>query len=478
MEWFRRNRAAPTSRERDGTDETFSMLAPHLGDDHGTDYETPGRMHARLENVDGQRLGAAGVPKAEAVGTDSGAVAWVRGAISARKGRARQVALAARTAARKIVAALPGKLKANATQQTSAKQKTERLRVDKLPDARAREEKQAGVIGDARQRFAALARHKKGYFGVGVPVAIEVAVVVFDGGALYGALKHAGFSGAVLVYVMVTVPALIAAVNHGAGVLAGAIGLRLGDEMRLKAAGAALAAIVVSLLCALIMLLFFRSGATAAHNATLGAWASGNLSATPGQTLSPTWLGPAQIAGSFAAIVVVAFWSMAVEGREVRGEIGAAEARLAEYEADRRQVEGEIEASYEEETALAISAAQMKATAAEAEVDVDAHEEMLNATLEAEDGLEQAAIGRLTTSYVYTRQIFANGEVVRVAMPTVTRRWGRHTPPPGDAEGTPYRAPTSAPEKEPVSPPSQPSSSDGSSNGHHDVPPEELAGLV
>lgn len=468
--WIKHREPDPASG-----DATPSWAVQEVGGDPGTDYETPGRMHARAE-TDGHGLGAAGVPKEEAVGQSSGAVAWISGGVTARKGLARVAALAARTAAKKIAVTLPGKLEANTAQRAGAKEKTKRLRADKLPDARAREEAAKDALRGARGRFERLARHRKGYFHSPVLlVAIEAAVVAFDGGALYGPLKHAGFSGAVLVYVMLTVPALIAAVNHGAGVLAGAIGLKLGDEMKLKAAGVALAAIVVSLVCALLMLLFFRSGATAAHNAAIGQWANGNLTASPGQTLSPTWLGPAQIAGSFAAIVIVAFWTMALEGREVSGEIAVAKSRLDECEADRFQIEGEIEGSYEQETTLATLAAQMKATAAEANVDVEAHAEMVAAKLEVEDGLKEAVIGRLTTSYVYTRQIFANGEVVRVAMPTVTTRWGRRTPPPGDADGKPFRAPTAAPGEPPASPPG---GSDDSSNGHHDVPPEERAGLI
>lgn len=96
---------------------------------------------------------------------------------------------------------------------------------------------------------------------------------------------------------------------------------------------------------------------------------------------------------------------------------------------------------------------------AEAKAEVGAHKSIYAAELDAEDGLAEAARGRLRSSYLYTEQIYGNGGVVRVALATI-KRWGRRsTPPPCDDIGTPYRA-------------------DPEHNGHHEITPDEMGRLV
>jgi hypothetical protein len=439
-------------------DATPGWVVQEIEGDSGTDYETPGRMHARAE-TDGHQLGAARVPKEEAVGTSSGARGWIAGGSRARIGMARAAALAARTTALKRVKALPARQAANAAARSSGKERTQRLRKDALPSAREREEKQKTFLNELRQRYVLLSRDEKGYFShVAVLVGIEAGVVAFDGGALYGALQRAGFSGAVLIYVMIAVPILIAAVNHGLGLLAGAIGLKLAGSTRLKAAIGAFAATLGCLVFALILLAVFRGEATSAQNAVITAWAKGGLGTGPNLLISPSWLGPAQIAGSGASIIAVALWTLAGEGRELRSEIGRAEGLVNQREAERIEVEAEIERGHETDATLAVAAAEMKAAAAEAQVEVDAHADSLKASVETEEGLEEAAAGRLTTSYVYTNQVYRNGGIVRVAFATVTRLGRRFTPSPGDTEGQPRH--------------------EASTNGHRPTSADELSSLI
>ena len=448
------------NREPDPADDdtTPGWAVRRIEGDPGTDYETSGTMHARAE-TDGHQLGAAGVRENEAVGESSGARRWIGGGVKARSGMIRAVALGARTEATKRVKALPGRLAANAAQRTSVKDLVQRLRKEQLPSAREREQDQVGALRALRDRYDRLPRHRKGYFDhVAALVGIEFAVVAFDGGALHGALQRAGFSGSVLTYVMVTVPLLIAAVNHAVGLVGGAIGLKLADELKMKAAVAAFVATLGCLVCALIMLAVFRADATSAQNAALAKWASGELTAAPNLLISPSWLGPAQIAGSLAACVTVAFWTMAGEGRELRSEIARAEQLLGTREGERIGIEDKIEDGYEEDASLAVAAADMKVDAAQAQAEIDAHADQLAAKLEVEQGLEEAAAGRLRTSYAYTRQVYRNGNVVRMAVPTITRLGRRYTPPPGDAEGQPFHQP--------------------SPNGHKTMSPDELSSLV
>lgn len=165
-----------------------------MAGDPGTDYGTPGRMH-RAAETDGHQLGAAVVPEGEAVGENSGACRWIGGGVRARIGMMRAAALTARTVAAKRVKALPGRLAANAAQRTNVKERVLRLRQEKLPPARQREQDQAEALRDLRNRYECLPRHRKGYFdSVLVLLAIEFAVVAFDGGALHGALQRTGTS--------------------------------------------------------------------------------------------------------------------------------------------------------------------------------------------------------------------------------------------------------------------------------------------
>ncbi|HUA74355.1 MAG TPA: hypothetical protein VL988_06330 [Solirubrobacteraceae bacterium] len=457
MQWFTRNRAAPTSpTERDNT---YEQMFSAPGDDRGTDFETGGRMHARTD-YDGHRLGASRLGRDQAVGDESGARRWIAGAIAARKGQRKATALQERLTAAQLVKALPGRLAANTAERTGVKERVRRWTKERLPEARAREKEAKEALQDMRVRFERLARHRKGYFhSPALLIGIELAVVAFDGGALYGALKHAGFSGAVLTFTMLSVPALVAATNHALGLAAGALGQKLTEDLRVKTTAAAFAATLLALLCAFILLVVFRGDATAAQNAALHEWASGKLTAAPAVLISPTWLGSAQIAGSFASILVVAFWSFAAEGREVGKEIGRLEQLVSRREAEREEVETEIEHGHERDIELVAHAAQLKAEAAEAQAAIDAHPELLEAHLESEDGLEEAAAGRLRTTFDFVSQIFANGRVMRVALPTVTTRFGRRiTPAPGDAEGEPFR--------------------EASLNGHKAMSDDELSSLI
>jgi hypothetical protein len=423
-----------------------------------TGFETPGRVIAQGE-TEGAQLGASRAEKDQAVGEGSGAMQVITGASRARKGVLSVESLTRLLRAQQRVATkLPRR--AVGAARVAAVERRLRRREDRLPDAKRKVEDQERVRGEARQRFAELPRHLKGYFGSPfIPYGIELAVVIFDGGALHGALGRAGFSTASVWYMSVAIPLLILAVNHALGVLAGAIGARLSAGSHLKVAAGVFVASFSVLVAALVMLTVFRAEATTGQNAALASWAAGHLNVSPSFLISPIWLGPAQLAGSIAAIVTVAFWTMAQEGRELKDDIKAAERLLASHEGELAGVERDIEGAHGERDGLLVDIKGAEVDAAEAKTEAAAHKTIHTAELDAEDGLAEAARGRLRSSYLYTEQIYGNGNVVRVALATV-RRWGRRfTPPPGDSEGQPYRG-------------------DPGRNGHIQITPDEMRRLV
>jgi hypothetical protein len=453
---FRKNRDDPPSAHswRDyGRVDQEAMGEPSTG------FETSGRLVERAQ-LDGEELGAARAPEDQAVGDGSGAKEYIAGASKARKGVLTAEALSERLQTAKRVATKPARLAANKVRRNCVEDRLKRLVEHHRPPAERKVKDQKAELVRERARLAGLPRHLKGYFPSAlIPAAIELGVVAFDGGALHSGLERAGFSTGWVWYLAVTVPLLVLAVNHALGVLIGAIGQKLGAS-QLKVAVGVFVVGFAALVVAFVMLTIFRGEATAGQNSALAAWAGGKLNAAPSVLISPIWLGPAQVAGSIAAIVAVAFFTMEQEGREVRAAIGAAEHLLARYERELAEVEADIESAQLEHEAALTTATEIEADVAEAQAQLDAHEKTLAAKLQAEDGLAAATQGRLRTRYRYVAQIYSNGGVVRVALATVTRRFGRrYTPPPGDAPGEPYRPPADR-------------------NGHRHTTPDDLRGLV
>jgi hypothetical protein len=404
-----------------------------------TQFETPGRMLAQAE-ADGERLGAARVSEEAAVGEGSGAMQSITGASKARKAVVGARSLGERLQPAKRVAAKGARLKVNAARGTAAARKLGRFEKGRLRENEKDVRDQTQVVNDLRNRYDTLPRFRKGYLSLPVMVAVELGVVAFDGGSLHTALTRAGFSPDTVLYLSATVPILILAVNHGLGVASGSIADVFGRG-RLKLAVGAFTAGFVMLVTALVMLMVFRGQATSNENAVLADWAAGNFHASSSLLISPLWLGPAQIAGSIAAIIAVAFFTVAGDGRELRSNIHKAREHLAHLERGCAGTKADIENAYREHDAVLAIAAEIEAEAAEAQAVLDAHPEIHAARLEAEDGLAESARGRVRTAYTYVSQIFANGKVIRVALATVSRWWRRSTPPPGDAEGEPYRPP-------------------------------------
>jgi hypothetical protein len=403
-----------------------------------TSFETPGRMVAHAE-ASGERLGSARASESEAVGKDSGVMQEIAGASRARKAVIDGDSQQEKLAASRVAATKDPRKRANAAQVAASKRRLERLQKHDLPVAEEAVRGQKAAVARLAERYEQLPRYLKGYIGsLWVMLAIEVGVIAFEGGALHTALAHAGFSAATVIYLSVAVPMLLAAINHGLGIVAGAIGRELGPR-RLKVAVGVFAAGFGALVSALVLLTILRIEATAAQNTANARWASGQHSGSPVALLSPVWLGPAQIAGSIAAIAVVALFTVAKDGRELIHRLGVAEGVLAERERTVRSVEADIESAHQEQEALVIAATDIDVAVAEAQASLKAHDEIRATRLNAEEGLAEAARGRARSRFLYTLRIYENGRVMKVALATVVRKWRRYTPPPGDMAGEPYR---------------------------------------
>jgi hypothetical protein len=404
-----------------------------------TGFETSGRVLARAE-ADGERLGSARAEKEKAVGEGSGAMQWIAGVLKARTGVIATDSLREKLAASQVIATKEPHLRANSAQVAAGKRRLERLQRRDLPITEKAVREQKSVVDGLGERYDQLPRHVKGYMSVWVLVAIEIGVVAFEGGALHTALTHAGFSKFSVVYLSMAVPVLLAAVNHGLGLLAGALGRALGPR-RLKVALGVFAVGFGALVGALVLLTVLRSQATAAQNTANASWATGKPPKHPVALLSPVWLGPAQVAGSIVAITVVGFFTIAKEGRERCRDLREARDLLVEREQAVATVEADIEGAHRGQEALAVAAAEIETGAAEAQAALEAHDDIHAAKLKAEEGLAEAARGRLRTCFLYVARIYENGHVMKVALPTVFRFGRRYTPPPGDVEGEPYRPP-------------------------------------
>jgi hypothetical protein len=296
----------------------------------------------------------------------------------------------------------------------------------------------AGARDEGRRRFMELPRALRGYFDSHRGVFfVGASVVLFDAAVLHGILEYSGMMPMTVWLTSATVPLAIGATNHGLGVLAGAIGLRAAQEHRLRLAVVGFVAGVGALLIAFATLTVFRVEAADAQNAAIRAVAADAPNAQLTFFISPSWMGPLQVAGSFAAIAMTALWTIAKEGREVRWlEVECRHLAWQDAVEELRSAEREFEAAkrHREDTRAELESAallehRIEADAAAAKVEVDTSEHVLAASLASEDELAKTIQARYETAEQYFSQIYKNGDVWRMAMATVFPRWGRpYTP--------------------------------------------------
>jgi hypothetical protein len=379
----------------------------------------------------GQDLGAARTPETKALGRRAGPIRFIVGSVGVRKGvliqkfRHAEVPLAQRASSA-------------AARQAAAREKVRvlgqrlmRLIEQRLPQAQEHAAERQRVFEHQRDEYRALPRMQRGYFETYKPVSfVGVAVVLFDVAVLHGIMEYSGASAAQAWATSLTVPLAIGAINHGAGVVAGAIGLRAPANQRMKLALVVFVAALGSMVIAFVLLTIFRAQAADSQNAAIQALAEGDTHAQLTFLLSPVWMGPLQIAGSFTAIAMTALWVMSKPGREfVADVLTPAKTEWQKAEAELKHVHQRVEATHAELEDAALVEHQIEADSKAAQAQLDASTNILDAALQSEDALAEAMQGEYLASLTYFDQIGKNGAVWRMAHSTIFPRLGRpYTP--------------------------------------------------
>ncbi len=375
-----------------------------------------------------------------ALGPKSAAAQYIDGGVRVREGVHEQASLEGTTPARRRQATAPARKSAAAAARRGLQDWLATLKRESLPLAERRLEEARKRRDAARACLAEMPRLLRGYFESRRPVFLAgLAVVIFDGFVLHGALEASGLDKLSIWGTSIAVPMAIAAANHAFGVLAGAIGLATPPRHRLRMAAFLFVVGLGAMVVSFGLLMTFRASAADATNASLTKIAEGNFNAQLEFFVSPIWMGPLQVGGSLAAITLTAFWTMAKAGREHRAMVLApAEAEHGRAERAVKEVEGEIEAGHARlrDSAAAEHDVDADGEAAGAEIAVAA--EILAAAKGGEKGLGAALNGTYQDAYEYHDTLYRNGGVWRMALPSVfnrlTRRW--RTPGPGAARAS------------------------------------------
>lgn len=393
---------------------------------------------------DGELYGAAQVPRDEALEDGSGPVQRIKGRIAERKATLKANSLRAGMSARQRVKTRRARKSAASANVSVLGKRLTRLQNDKLPDWQQRLAQADEAVKILRSELAALPLIRRAhFFSAPAVVAVGISVVIYNVVVLRAALQHAGFGlhGGTLLYAVIATPLAIAAINTVLGVVAGAIALHVPTRERLQLAVIAIIVGGGALIATFALLAVFRADATSAHNDFLSALGAGAKHPKT-VVVVPWWFAPLQLAGSVAAIAAVAIYTAGEDGRDLRDRIAKEDKEAKALERKCAGVEDELERTRREIETATVAVPEINVDADAAEVEVQITKEALPAELGAEDGLQESAIGGFHTAYVYTSKIFQNGQVWRVALPTIARRFNRfYTPPPGDAEKSPEPIP-------------------------------------
>jgi hypothetical protein len=428
--------------DREKPDPACGPAAPDL---HGTGFETAEQLNETARRL-GRDFGPAWMPTEEALGRGAAPNRHIDGGTQTRKALVEHAALEGERAARTRVKTVKARKRVARQAARTLKSACKELKAQ-LPDAVQRVRDRRYELDQAIDHYLLdMPRVVRGYFKTSRPViAVAIAVATFDAWVLHAALEYSGMSDVVVWGTTLTVPLLIIGINHAFGVLAGAIGLRTPSGRRLQLAAALLVAGFGAAVTGFLMLMIFRAQAVDAQNATIRALAHGNSNAELSFFVSPLWLGPLQIAGSFAVLSLTALWTMAKGGREYVELV--IEPLTLDWE------EAGIALTRLEERVEKVGEQLAEATLVEHEVEVDGVaagvaaeivKRQLKAARKAEEGLGTAAKALYESTERYEDKIARNGRVWRVAMPTEHPRHGEpHTTGPRDvsAEASPPRYP-------------------------------------
>ncbi len=396
--------------------------------------QTPERLEAAAR-ADGEALGSVRLDPAAARAADSPPKQFVDGVGRVRQAQVRRDGVAARVECDRRQATGPAR-------KAEARVRLDNLR-SRLPSLSARRDAAKADQQASRSRLdavvdqlRALPASRRGLVSKLLLIFIEAAVVVFDAFLVHAALEQSGMPAASVWGTTLTVPLAIAACNTAFGLLAGLVALRT-PARRWLAAGA-LAAGLVALLVAFGLLGYFRAEAVNAQNQELGRLAAGGQLGSLSFLISPLWMAPLQLAGSVAAMVAMALWTVGAPGRALRDQVTEhrREYRAAEQAADKASAELEAAEQAVEDASLAEH--QIEADVQSAAVEGPAIVEVVEVGTDGEAALAEAMKARFETAFLHHQKLYANGNAVR-GIEVIRGRWRRaagvHTTLPSQSAG-------------------------------------------
>lgn len=247
---------------------------------------------------------------------------------------------------------------------------------------------------------------------------------MFDAAVLHTVLKQSALDEISIWLTTVSVALVFAAINEPFGRLAAVIGLAVPGRHRMKLAGFVMAIGMLALLISIVMLGIFRHLAAVQQNQSLTDIAAGNNSSLS-FIVDPSFLAPLQVCASAAAMLIVALYTLGKDSAGLRLQLAEAEHDVDLIETEIKTTEDEIEQTRAEIRASVLEVFQIEANAAGAEADIISLTKEFQALVNTETALarEMAEIYRAERNYHQT--MFANGDIWRMALPTVYSSFNR-----------------------------------------------------
>lgn len=396
--------------------------------------QTPARL-AVAAKAAGEELGAVRLDAATARSADAPPKHFLDGVRQVRQAQVRRDGVSARVDCERRRATAPARSAEARTRLDNL-----RSRIGALAARRdaAQAERQAckGRLESASTSLRALPPLQRGLIGKALLIFIEASVVVFDAFLIHAALEQSGMAQASVWGTSLTVPLAIAACNAAFGLLAGLVALR-SPARRWLAAGA-LAFGLVALLVAFGLLGYFRAEAVDSQNQELAQLAAGGQLRSLSFLISPLWMAPLQLAGSVAAMVAMALWTVGSPGRDLRRQV-------KEYDDDYRRAQkaadvaaATLEAAERDVHDASLAEHQIEADAQAAAVEAPAIVEIVEAGTDGEAALAEAMKARYETAFLHHDKLYANGNAWR-AVQILRAPWRRasvlHTAMPRQPQG-------------------------------------------
>lgn len=371
--------------------------------------QTPERLEAAAK-ADGEALGAVRLDPAAARAADSPPKQFLDGVGRVRQAQVRRDGVAARVECDRRQATGPAR-------KAEARVRLENLRshLSSLGARRdaAEADKQAARsrLDVAVDQLRALPASRRGLVSKLLLIFIEAAVVVFDAFLIHVALEQSGMAAASVWGTTLTVPLAIAACNTAFGLLAGLVALR--TPARRWLATGALAAGLVALLVAFGLLGYFRAEAVDAQNQELAQVAAGGQLGSLSFLISPLWMLPLQLAGSVAAMAVMAMWTVGAPGRALRDQVAEHRREYRTAEQAAHMASAELEAAQRAVEEAAVAEHQIEADVQAARVEGPAIVEVVEVGTDGEVALTEAMKSRFETAFLHHDKLYANGDAWR-----------------------------------------------------------------